>query len=203
MIQTDWQRRMFEKYGEALMCIDATHNTTMYEHLNLTTLLVRDKWKHGIPVAWMLASSGSQATIAYFLRLNRLRSPLVIPRRIMSDFDWAQINACLEEYRTFILLCWWHVLHNWQRRFHIPSNEELWALLKRWIRMTNRLEFDAAWVKIQDIAPRDFVAYLDEYWMPERVVKMWSAMYRTPSSIFEACDTNMPIEAYVRLRSFA
>jgi hypothetical protein len=48
MIQTDWQRAMFRKYGWALLCIDATHNTTMYENLNLTTLVVRDKWAHGI-----------------------------------------------------------------------------------------------------------------------------------------------------------
>lgn len=48
MIQTDWQRRKFAKYGEPLLCIDATHNTTMYENLNLTTLVVRDKWGHGV-----------------------------------------------------------------------------------------------------------------------------------------------------------
>ncbi|KAJ7191589.1 hypothetical protein GGX14DRAFT_407102 [Mycena pura] len=66
MIQTDWQRRMFYKYGGALLCIDATHNVSMYENLNLTSLVVRDKWAHGIPVAWMIASesSGSQATIS-------------------------------------------------------------------------------------------------------------------------------------------
>jgi hypothetical protein len=113
----------------------------------------------------------------------------------MSDFDWAQINACIEEYRTFILLCWWHVLHDWQKRFRITSNEDLWELLKKWIRMTDRSEFDAAWIKIQEIAPDDFIVYLKKYWMPEKVVKMWSAMYRTPRSIFEECDTNMPIEA--------
>ncbi|KAJ7262963.1 hypothetical protein C8J57DRAFT_1039376, partial [Mycena rebaudengoi] len=28
MIQTDWQRSMFAKYGEKLVCIDATHNVT-------------------------------------------------------------------------------------------------------------------------------------------------------------------------------
>ncbi|KAJ6475881.1 hypothetical protein DFH09DRAFT_849576, partial [Mycena vulgaris] len=28
MIQTDWQRRMFAKYGADLLCIDATHNVT-------------------------------------------------------------------------------------------------------------------------------------------------------------------------------
>ncbi|KAJ7730819.1 hypothetical protein B0H16DRAFT_1329762 [Mycena metata] len=47
MIQTGWQQRMFEKHGSALVCVDATHNTTMYENLNLTTLIVRDRWAHG------------------------------------------------------------------------------------------------------------------------------------------------------------
>ncbi|KAJ6496886.1 hypothetical protein DFH09DRAFT_854266, partial [Mycena vulgaris] len=28
MIQTDWQRSMFAKYGEPLLCIDVTHNVT-------------------------------------------------------------------------------------------------------------------------------------------------------------------------------
>jgi hypothetical protein len=46
--QTQWQRKMFQKYGEHLLCIDATHNVTMYENLNLTTLIVRDKWAHGM-----------------------------------------------------------------------------------------------------------------------------------------------------------
>jgi hypothetical protein len=48
MIQTDWQRSIFAKYVQALLCIYGTHNVTMYENLNLTTLLVRDKWKHGM-----------------------------------------------------------------------------------------------------------------------------------------------------------
>jgi hypothetical protein len=48
MVQTGWQRKMFEKYGGAILCIDATHNVTMYENLNLTTLVVRDKLGHGM-----------------------------------------------------------------------------------------------------------------------------------------------------------
>ncbi|KAJ7470045.1 hypothetical protein B0H11DRAFT_1634302, partial [Mycena galericulata] len=28
MFQTDWQRKMFAKYGKAVLCIDATHNVT-------------------------------------------------------------------------------------------------------------------------------------------------------------------------------
>ena len=150
----------------------------------------------GIPVAWMLASSGSEATITYFLKLHRLQSPLTISRKIMSDFDWAQIHAAIAAYRCFILLCWWHVLHAWQQHFKIADNERLWVLLKKWIRMTEKSDFDAAWVTIQAIAPEGFTAYLIKYWMP--VVEMWSAMYRTPRTIFENCDTNMLVEACVQ-----
>ncbi|KAJ7238362.1 hypothetical protein C8J57DRAFT_1528679 [Mycena rebaudengoi] len=109
-------------HGEHLLCIDATHNVTMYENLNLTTLLVRNKRGHGIPISWMLSSSGTQQTIEYFLRLHRAQNPLTIPRNIMSDFDWPQIHACSV---------------------------------------------------------------------------MWSGVYRTARNIYEACDTNMLIEAQI------
>ncbi|KAJ6496885.1 hypothetical protein DFH09DRAFT_945727 [Mycena vulgaris] len=144
----------------------------------------------------MLASSGTEATITYILKLNRVRSPSTISRKIMSDFDWAQIHSCIAVYHAFILLCWWHVLHAWQQHFAIGSNEALWDLLKKWIRMTDITAFNAAWVVIQEIAPAGFVEYLTRYWMPQATVKMWSAVYRTPRSIFEDCDTNMLIEAW-------
>ncbi|KAJ7241759.1 hypothetical protein C8J57DRAFT_1084823 [Mycena rebaudengoi] len=149
----------------------------------------------GIPTAWMLASNGTQATITYFLKIHRQRSPEIIPRRIMSDFDWGQIHSCANVYLAIILLCWWHVLHSWQQHFSIPAYLDLWELLKKWIRITDSAEFEAAWVKIQLTAPEDFVEYLRRYWMPEHVVKMWSAVFRTSRSIFEDCDTNMLIEA--------
>jgi hypothetical protein len=147
----------------------------------------------------MLSSSGTQATITFFLKLNRLRSPTIIPRYIMSDFDWAQINACWDVYHSLILLCWWHVLHAWQQHFHISQNPELWELLKKWVRMTREDEFNAAWAEIQRIAPPKFVVYLKQYWMPAHVVRMWSAVHRKDRTIFECCDTNMLIEAYVAL----
>ncbi|KAJ7903943.1 hypothetical protein B0H13DRAFT_1620966, partial [Mycena leptocephala] len=33
--------------------------------------------------------------------------------------------------------------------------------------------------------------------MLEKIVRMWSGVYRTERDIFQACDTNMLIEAYV------
>jgi hypothetical protein len=94
------------------------------------------------------------------------------------------------------------VLHDWQKHFHIPTNEALWDLLKKWIWITDLSEFNAAWTKIQEIAPQGFVNYLRTYWMPEKTVKIWSGVYRTPRSIFEDCDTNMPIEVYVSNQLF-
>ncbi|KAJ7779821.1 hypothetical protein B0H16DRAFT_1359575 [Mycena metata] len=145
----------------------------------------------------MLASSGTEATIAYFLRLHRGRNPLIIPRNIMSDFDWAQLNALLREYwEAFLWLCWWHCLHAWQKHLHIATYPELWTLLKGWIRITDINEFNATWAKIQLIAPNEFVKYLKDFWMKDRVVRMWSAVYRKDRTIFENCDTNMLIEAW-------
>ncbi|KAJ7210953.1 hypothetical protein C8J57DRAFT_1011864, partial [Mycena rebaudengoi] len=46
------------------------------------------------------------------------------------------------------------------------------------------------------MAPEGFVKYLEQYWMSPQVVKMWSAVHRTPRTIFELCDTNMLIEAW-------
>ncbi|KAF8177954.1 hypothetical protein K438DRAFT_1605765, partial [Mycena galopus ATCC 62051] len=62
--------------------------------------------------------------------------------------------------------------------------------------MTNRTDFDAAWIKIQSITPESFIKYLCTYWMPQDVVWMWSGVFRTIRNIFEVCDTNMLIEAW-------
>jgi hypothetical protein len=201
MIQTGWQRKMYQKYGSAILCIDVTHNVTMYKHLNLTTLVVHDSWAHGIPVGWMLASNGCQETIHYFVRLVQNQSPLVIPRYIMTDFDHAQINACRAGYRSqaFILLCWWHLLHAWQQHFAISKFPELWELLKKWVRMDEEEDFKQAWREIQRTALSKVVQYLTDYWMPDTVVRMWSASHHRTRTIFEMCDTNMLVEVYVLL----
>ncbi|KAJ7030978.1 hypothetical protein C8F04DRAFT_1263252 [Mycena alexandri] len=46
------------------------------------------------------------------------------------------------------------------------------------------------------MAPKTFKDYLIRYWMPAHVLRMWSAVYCMPRSIFEACNTNMLIEAW-------
>jgi hypothetical protein len=49
MIQTPLQREQFHCYGnKSIAFIDGTHNTTMYENMILTTIIVRDHWGHGM-----------------------------------------------------------------------------------------------------------------------------------------------------------
>ena len=47
-IQTEFQRDRFLALGDNFLSIDATHNTTLYEGVQLFTLLVRDLWGHGM-----------------------------------------------------------------------------------------------------------------------------------------------------------
>ncbi|KAJ7175419.1 hypothetical protein C8R46DRAFT_890736, partial [Mycena filopes] len=62
--------------------------------------------------------------------------------------------------------------------------------------MQDAAEFNATWVKIQEIAPQTFIDYLKRYWMSDTVVNMWAGVHRTGRNIFEACDTNMLVEAW-------
>jgi hypothetical protein len=65
--------------------------------------------------------------------------------------------------------------------------------------MDDKKEFEAAWAKIQQTAPLNFVSYLLGTWMKDEVKQMWSAVYHGSRNIFEMCDTNMLVEAYVVL----
>ena len=196
MIQTHYQKEVFEKYGHGFAGIDATHNTTHYENMSLFTVIIQDNWGHGeiicyyyctvwylmviyikgCLIAWMISSNVMEATIDFFLGTLCETNPKVILSKIMSDFDKAQINAirnCYPESQVF--LCWWHVniLHTWQQHIVISHYPELWNLLKGWIHLMGEAEFNECWTKIQALAPTSFIEYIQVYWLPEW--PMWSA----------------------------
>ncbi|KAJ7598038.1 hypothetical protein C8J56DRAFT_1042205 [Mycena floridula] len=109
----------------------------------------------------------------------------------------AQINACRQVFpEATILLCHWHVLHAWQGRFCIIDHEKLWELLKKLVHLQDSTEFSAMWSEIQILAPKDLLAYLQVYWMGSNFLPMWSSVYRSEFSIFEASNTNMLVEAW-------
>lgn len=144
----------------------------------------------------MVSSNATEATINYFLGTLREKNPEIIPVKIMSDFDKAQINVIWRKYsESQLSLCWWHVLHAWQQHIVITHYSELWKLLKEWICLTRKAEFDDCWTEIQKLAPLSFINYIQEYWLP--VQALWSAHERLGQTIFEFSETNMLIESYV------
>lgn len=150
----------------------------------------------GLPIAWMLASYGTEETIAYFLSLLRALNPSTIPKKFMTDCDFAQINAITVRYlESEIWLCWWHVLHAWQQHFVISQNENLWMKLKALIWLEDLSLFDAALVEIKALAPAWFWDYLVKNWLLEKLTHMWSAVHHRSQEIHLFNDTNMLIEA--------
>src|SRR5271170_866148 len=76
----------------------------------------------GVPVAWMLSSTGTEATIEYFLNFVKTRNPEITPKITMTDRDKAQMGAIKTVYpETRVLLCWWHVLRAMRMRFRTDS----------------------------------------------------------------------------------
>jgi hypothetical protein len=47
--QTEFQRDLLTKYGNDIVCMDATHGTNVYD-FQLITLLVVDAYGEGIPI---------------------------------------------------------------------------------------------------------------------------------------------------------
>ena len=52
-IQTEFQRDIMMEFGKNIICIDATHNTNMYDFY-LITIVVVDEFGQGIPVGWAI-----------------------------------------------------------------------------------------------------------------------------------------------------
>ena len=211
-LQTEFQRDRFQALGSDFLSIDATHNTTQYAGVQLFTLIVRDLWGHGtlcgvypfmdayrsagVPVAWMMASSGTQATIQFFLNFVKDRSPEIVPRITMSDRDQAQLNAVKAVYpETQLLLCWWHVLRAMRMHFRTEEFPELWVRVREWVKTPDQATFDSLWEWIQtdSLVPQSFVAYLKSNWMS--IVSLWAGISRQNRTIYQEGDTNMLIEA--------
>jgi hypothetical protein len=144
----------------------------------------------------MLSSSGTQATIEFFLNFVKTHSPAVAPAIIMSDRDKAQMNAVSTVYPDAkLLLCWWHVLRAIRMHFRTEEFPEVWVRVREWVKTSDQAKFDSLWEWLQTdpSVPRSFLDYLKVNWMT--VVPLWSGTARQDRTIFQEGDTNMLIEA--------
>lgn len=60
-----------------LVCLNSTHNTVRQKY-NLFTLLVQNKYGHGVPVAYLISSDATSPTIQKFLSSFKQFCPLVL-----------------------------------------------------------------------------------------------------------------------------
>jgi transposase-like protein len=150
----------------------------------------------GVPVAWMLSSSGTEATIQFFLNFVKTGSPTVTPAIIMSDRDKAQMNAIGTVYPdSKLLLCWWHVLRAIRMHFRTEEFPEVWAHIRELVKTPDQTKFDSIWEWLQTdrSVPQSLTEYLRHQWMS--VVPLWSGTMRQKRTIFQEGDTNMLIES--------
>jgi hypothetical protein len=150
----------------------------------------------GVPVMWMLSSSGTEVTISLFLNFVKVQSPGITPGIIMSDRDQVQMNAIKAVYPgSTLLLCWWHVLHTMQMHFHTEEFPELWERVCELVKTSDQSRFDALWGLIQTdpSSPQSFVDYLKHNWMT--ILPLWAGVSRKNQLIYQEGDTNMLIEA--------
>ena len=144
----------------------------------------------------MQSSSGTEATIQFFLNFVKGCSPGVVPTIIMSDCDKAQMNAVNTIYLdSKLLLCWWHVLCAIWMHFHTEEFPEVWVHICEWVKTLDQSKFDLIWEWLQT-DPSVLLSlsdYLKIDWMT--IVPLWSGTMRKERTIFQEGDTNMLIEA--------
>jgi len=116
----------------------------------------------------MLASRGTTAVIAFFVKWVRNASPSVQPTIIMTDCDQAQIAALETVYpQSQIFLCTWHVLRTIRSYFVTSQFLKLWEKIKAWVITEDLAEFFNIWDEIltDPSVPQSVVEYLASEWL--------------------------------------
>ena len=114
------------KFGNTVICMDATHCTTMYDFL-LVTVMVVDGHGEGIPVAWAITSNEDASTLVQFLKPLHERVRDIKPDLFMSDDAEQYYTAWCGGFGIGAkkLLCTWHVDRAWRKAIqeHVTGKE--------------------------------------------------------------------------------
>ena len=137
----------------------------------------------------MITTSGTEATIQFFLKFVKAWSPESTPAIAMSDCDQAQLNAIAAVYLGST------VLHAMRVHFQTEEFPRLWERVREWVKTPDQSKFESWWDEMQNDpeVPLSFLDYLKINWMP--IVPMWSGSAWQHRTIFQESDTNMLIES--------
>ncbi|XP_047129782.1 uncharacterized protein LOC124809824 [Hydra vulgaris] len=169
-IQTKHQLSMFETHSSQIVCIDATHCTNQYA-FPLVTLLVRDEFKRGYPVAFLISNHADEQTITPFLEeIKRRCNNSVKVNAVMTDdlSGWNAFTNVFGDVRH--LLCKWHKKRAWCNKLPLvgPTNlqEEVYRILETIIDEKNPdffLSTMNGFVKAYEHKCPNFISYFVTY----------------------------------------
>ena len=103
------------KHVSKIICVDSTHNTTQYDFM-LTTVLVLDEYEEAVLVAWAVSNREDAEILEIFFKSVRDSCGQDFSTEIfMSDLANNFYNAWCSAYShpTRRLYCSWHVDKCW------------------------------------------------------------------------------------------
>ena len=200
--QTEFQRDTMIKYASSLVCIDSTHCTTGYDFL-LITVLVKDDYGEGVPVAWLISNREDICALDPFFAELKLRVGNIEVGDFMSDDAGAFYNAWTRNFPApkRQLLCAWHVdkaiRSNILRHVrNVDDQANLYRMVKLLQIETDKKEFkkqlQSFCAYAEDHYP-EFWKYFSSEFLQRQ--EMWGYCYRTST----AANTNMALESFHRV----
>ena len=129
-IQTQFLLDMLCTYGHICICMDARHETNMYNFKSIT-LLVLDDFGEGIPGTLAITNREDATMLVDFLTaIKQMTGVLKSPRWFKSDNAEQYFNSWKGVFRaegTIELLSAWHIDRSWRNavKEHIAT-KEIW-----------------------------------------------------------------------------
>lgn len=84
VLQTEHQKQLAQKFGPSGICCDSTHGTNAY-NFTLTSIVVKDEFAEGQPVAWCISNHESYPFMKLFFEKVKENTGLIQPPWFMSD----------------------------------------------------------------------------------------------------------------------
>ena len=201
VICTPYQQEMMKAFGDRLVFMDFTNGVVKY-NFPFGAMTVKDDQGRGFPVASMLSTSESEATITTFV--NTILNKTNIRPAFMIDKSAAEI-AALNSLGLQWHLCLFHVLQDWERTLkkgngvqgkenRLQILREMRALAKS--QTLNLFKFNEQQFEETLQTYPTISSYYAQYWKP--ISQHWAAYGR--QSIADLCsDTNNLQEVQFRM----
>jgi hypothetical protein len=134
ILQTKTMWELVNRFGNRLLAIDATHNTTCFGFKLITVSVVEPNSNYGFPVLFAITSGESGPYLnAVFVSMKvtnfvnqptinvselQNKSPDLLPKVLLSDDDNVSWSAARSHFPSITqhFLCVWHVDKNWKRQ---------------------------------------------------------------------------------------